>query len=68
LSTHLGRLPSGEYTGKSRLPGGEFNGMSIRNANTSSIFEKILKSFLGMSTGTRRCLMKKYKIYKQNIS
>jgi hypothetical protein len=53
------RLPGDEYTEDSGLRGNEYTGESITNSNNSSYFRKNLKSFLGVSNGTRRkCLMK----------
>jgi hypothetical protein len=53
-------LPGDEYSGESRLPGSEYTGESIKNSNNSSNILKNLKSFLGVSNGTRRrCSMKK---------
>ncbi len=54
------RLPGDEYNGESRLPVSEYTGESIANLNNSLNIGKNLKSFLGVSNGTRRrCLMKK---------
>ncbi len=59
------RLPGNENTGESRLPGSEYTGESITNSNNSLNIRKKLKSFLGLSNGTRRrCLMKKTRVKK----
>jgi hypothetical protein len=59
------RLFGNEYTGESRLPGSEYTGESITNSNYSSNIRKNLKSFLGVSNGTRKkCLMKKTRVKK----
>ncbi len=63
--TGKSRLPGDEYNGESRLPGSEYTRESITNTNNSSNIRKNLKSFLGVSNGTRRrCLMKKTRVKK----
>jgi hypothetical protein len=60
LLTKLGRLPGVFTTRESQLPGDEYTGLSITNSNKSLNLRKNLKSFLGVSNGTRRrFLMKK---------
>jgi hypothetical protein len=56
------QLPSDEYTEESRLPGSEYIGESITNSNNSLNIQKNLKSFLGVSNGIRRCLMKNSRV------